>query len=244
VNRAIDEFASVRGSYTYYYNSARDSVTAQPGSGLSSLVSYPGLLPPGASFGYGQAGSSLSFQFADVEVRKILVYGQHHALNYSIGARYAHLSGGLNVEQRGAPGVVDFVTAKSNFDGGGIRFGLDGEHYARRTGLMAYWRGGASFIGGQFREDYTDQYIPAGAPTTVNSHWNGGRLLTILDAEIGVGWSSKSQRMRFRTGYLINGWFNTIGPGSYVGAVQSGNFDHMVKAFSLDGLTASAEYRF
>jgi hypothetical protein len=42
----------------------------------------------------------------------------------------------------------------------------------------------------------------------------------------------------------VMGWFNTVGPGTYVNAVQTGNYGHMSKAFSLDGLTASAELRF
>lgn len=239
--RAIDEFASIRGSYTYYRNSARDTLEATPGNSLTSLVSYP---VPRFDFTSSDAASSLGFQFADLDLRKLISYGQHHAINYSIGARYVHLNGGLNVQQRGSFSGTEFVSANSNFDGGGIRFGLDGEHYASRAGLMAYWRGGANFIGGQFREDYNDTYLMPAGPVLVTSHWNGGRLVTILEAEVGIGWSSKSQRMRFRAGYLVNGWFNTIGPGSYLGAVQSSKFNGLSHNFTLDGLTASAEWRF
>jgi hypothetical protein len=239
--RAIDETASIRGTYTYYRNSARDSLTATPGNSLVSLVAYP---VPSYNFGYAEAASSLGFQFADLDLRKLVSYSEHYAINYSIGGRYVHLNGGLNVQQAGSLSGKEFIGATSNFDGGGIRFGLDGDHFARRGGLMGYWRTGASFIGGQFRADYNDTYLMPEGPVLVTSHWNGGRLVTILEAEIGVGWSSKSQRMRFRAGYLVNGWFNTVGPGSYLGAVQSSNFGRLSRNFSLDGLTASAEWRF
>jgi len=242
VNRAIDQFASIRGTYTYYQNSERDSITAAPDTELHSLVSHPGIIQPNLPFTTAASSSSVNFQMADVELRKLLAYSPYYALNYSVGARYVHLSQDFGTNLTGLRDAADNVSADSNFDGGGIRFGLDGEHYARRTGLMAYWRTGASFVGGQFRANYRETF--GFDPLVIQSHWNGGRLVSILDAELGVGWTSKTQRMRLRAGYLVSGWFNTVTPGDYISATQHNNYGNLSKSFSFDGLTASVEYRY
>ncbi len=241
-NKALDLYSSIRFIYSYFQNGENDRTAGSAGGLLYSPIS----IGPSGPWLAAAATSSINMQLADLDFRKLWLYGPNHAVNAVIGARYAHLNQGFGANYIGFIGddgfVQEQVGSQVNFDGGGIRLGLEGDHFATNTGFLIYTRGFASFVGGQFRANYTQTADIT--PNTAVAYWRSGRLVSILDAEIGVGWTSPNQRIRFRAGYLVSGWFNTVTTAHYIDAVRQNNYTGLSNAFSFDGLTSSVELRF
>ena len=78
----------------------------------------------------------------------------------------------------------------------------------------------------------------------VDTRWKAGRIVTMLELELGVGWVSPCNRYRFTTGYLVNSWMNTVKTADWIGAVQTNDFAALGDTMTFDGLTARAEFRF
>jgi hypothetical protein len=130
-----------------------------------------------------------------------------------------------------------------DFDGGGIRVGIEAERYAPCSGWMVYGRGIASVVGGEFRADY-DQRSSFADPE-INTRWKAGRVVTMLDLELGLGWTSCGGRLHLAGGYLFSAWLNTLGTDEFIDAVNANRFtDIGGETMTFDGLTARAEYRF
>jgi hypothetical protein len=170
-------------------------------------------------------------------------------LNYLLGARYA------NLEQQyasayGGTGVAHLTRSDVRFDGGGIRFGLDGERHHGHTGFLLYGRGVVSMVAGQFRTSY--QYTTDTSPLDTNiidTAWKADRIVTMLDLELGVGWQSQCGHLRVTSGYMISSWFNTVTTDQWIRSVSRNNFVGQPDGMSydtlmFDGLTVRAEYRF
>ncbi|MBI2823591.1 MAG: hypothetical protein HYX69_02740 [Planctomycetia bacterium] len=238
-NKSLGCYSSVRATYTHYENSEANAISTDAPNVIRSLVSHPSTLSSAQDFLSAAATSSINFQFADVDYRGLFSYGPRHALNYVAGIRYAHLNQdfGALFSNNG----TETVTSAVNFDGGGIRVGLEGD-FVCRHGLMLYGRSAASFVAGQFRANYVQGQ--SFDPIVVNTSWHSGRLVSILDLELGVGWTSPNQRVRFRAGYLVMGWFNAVKTVDFISAVQQNNFTQLSNPFSFDGLTATGELRF
>ena len=107
---------------------------------------------------------------------------------------------------------------------------------------MVYGRGAASFVGGVFRSSYTQDDLLG--TRVVDTAWTAGRLVTMLDLEVGVGWVSPADRFRCSVGYMVSGWYNVVKTDEWIGAVQRNNFVGLGDTLSFDGLTARAELRF
>ena len=181
----------------------------------------------------------------DLDYRAIWWLGECSVVNWSVGARYANLTQDF-AAQFDDTGTLDDVATAVDFDGGGIRLGLDGERHNCR-GILLYGRTAMSLVGGEFSGSYfqgTDQ-----DPEIVNTAWKAGRLVPIFDLELGAGWQSPCGHFRVTAGYVVNMWFNTLTTDSWIRSVQQNNFVGQADAISydtltFDGFTARAEYRF
>ena len=81
-------------------------------------------------------------------------------------------------------------------------------------------------------------------PVVVNTDWEIGRVVPILDLELGGGWCSPKGRVRLSAGYVISAWFNTVKTQDFIDAVQQNVFRDVSSTISFDGLVARAELRF
>ena len=69
--------------------------------------------------------------------------------------------------------------------------------------------------------------------------------MTMLDLELGVGWTSCGGRLHLAAGYLFSAWLNTLQTDEWIDAVNANRFtDVGDDTMTFDGLTARAEYRF
>jgi hypothetical protein len=81
-------------------------------------------------------------------------------------------------------------------------------------------------------------------PSIVDTNWKAGRLIPMLDLELGAGWQSPCGHYRFTVGYEISMWFNSVTTDEWIHSVGANNPADMKDTMTFDGLTARAEYRF
>ena len=69
-------------------------------------------------------------------------------------------------------------------------------------------------------------------------------MVSILDIELGMGWSSPSGRLRASAGYMFSGWFNTVVTDEFIDSVRANNSVDAGDSLSFDGLVLRGELRF
>jgi hypothetical protein len=185
-----------------------------------------------------EAGYDIDFQIVDVDYRLILLALPQGELTLVGGACYLHEE--QNFRSRFSVSGVERVDTDIVFDGGGIRIGLEGE---RRSpiGCLVYGRTSARFAAGDFRCSYvdgtgTDRVIAA-------TSWTAGRVVSLLDLELGIGWTSAQGCVRLTAGYMFNTWLNMINTDEWIQAVQNNDFVDIDGDLTFDGLVARAEIR-
>lgn len=189
------------------------------------------------------SGASLDTQFKllDVDYRGLIAYCCDYKVAYLVGARYANLE--QHFRSQFDVNGTNNVLAESEFDGAGMRLGLDGERYGCSTQFFVYGKGYASLVAGQFRTRY--QYNNQSDPLIVDTTWKAGRLVTILDLETGIGWRNHCDNLRFSVGYMFSSWLNVVKTNEWINTVQNNNFvdpsDNFRGMMTFDGLTARAE---
>jgi hypothetical protein len=239
--RAWDECSGIVATFTYFESNTANAVAATPGDFIQSQVTHPGALNAEDNWLEGSATLDVDYKLIDVDYRWLVSSGDQHAVNLLVGARYAQLTQDFHA-QFAVNGTRD-VDTRLQFEGGGLRIGLDAERYAACTGWMVYGRGNASFVAGDFRGDYFQG--SSFAATEIDTAWKAGRIVTMLDLELGVGWTGPCDRVRLRAGYLISGWLNTVRTDEWIDAVNANQMSNLGgSGMTFDGLTARAEFRF
>ena len=97
-------------------------------------------------------------------------------------------------------------------------------------------------MAGDFRAQYV-QVQPDQLPS-VDATWEAGRVVSMLDLELGGGWASPDGRFRVTAGYMVSGWFNVVKNSSWIRAVQTNDFTGLSDTISFDGVVLRSEFRF
>jgi len=238
---AVSECSSLMGTFSWYESSTADQVSVSRPIVLRSLVVHPGTPNAAADFLEAQARYDLDFKTVDLDFRHIFACGDQYALTWLAGARYAQLEQSFGSEFTVLG--TETVTSDVDFDGGGIRVGLEGEWHAANCGVMLYGKGTASFVGGRFRGKYYQG--SSFDPTVVDTGWDGAWVVTMLDLELGIGWQSPGGTLRVTAGYMFSGWEDAVLARDFIRAVQTNNFnDDLGDSLVFDGLVTRAELRF
>jgi hypothetical protein len=247
-NIGLSDTSSFGASYMFYESSAVDTITPPviPGGGgaVGSLVHHPGAALT-ASVGPVNSQYDIDFQLAEFECRRLIFGDSCGYLNYSVGARFAHLEQDFSqqgVFSGGTAGAIDTST-EIDSDGGGAMFGLDGERRIGRRGLSLYGNAGVSPMVGQFSSDYL-MFNDTTDTVLALAQWKDDRFVTLVDFELGLAWTSQSGKWRISSGYLAQFWFNTITTPEFVDAVQANEYTDRGDTLSFDGATARIERRF
>ena len=240
---AMDDCSSISATYSRFQSSGTGAVATAAPLVLRSLVLHPGTANAGSDFLSATAWNNIRFDLVDVDYRAVWASDDLWVVNYLIGARYAGLKQQFGASYTGT-GTTDTLATNTNFDGAGVRVGIDGQRFACNSGFMVYGRSSASFVAGEFRSSYLQGSDVD--PVIVNTSWRAGRIVSILDLELGAGWQSRCGRVRISGGYMVMGWFNAIPSNQWINAVQNNNFTGLgsnVSAITFDGLTTRLEYR-
>ncbi|WP_442483076.1 Lpg1974 family pore-forming outer membrane protein [Aeoliella sp. SH292] len=246
---ACDQCSSVVVNYLYLDSSAVDYLTppGNVGGGLGtvgSLVHHPGTAVT-SSAGPVSATYDLRMQLADGEFRRILAATDCSWINYSIGGRYGRLDQRFsqNGTFGGSQGGVIDTTTEIDFDGGGLKVGLDGERFLGHGRFSSYGNISASALAGSFRGDYR-QYNSTIDSDLAIVRWEDDRITPMLEYEVGLAWTSCSGCVRAKIGYTAIYWFNAVTTPEFVDAVQADNYVDVGDTLSFSGLTSSVEWRF
>jgi hypothetical protein len=240
VNLAVNPMTSIYAQVMMLDSSTSHNTSTAAPNVLRSLVAHPSSTSAASDFLAASADLAMELDTVNLGLRHLFVGGDVFAVNYIVGARYSRLEQtfGSNFIDNG----TERVTTDIDFEGGGLSLGLEAERQSCNSGLRIYSRGAASFLAGRFRGNYFQGQ--SFDPTVVDTAWEAGRVVPVLDLELGAGWSSPGGRLRLSAGYLVSAWFNTVQTADFIRAVQVNDFRDLGDGLTLDGLRAEAEWRF
>ncbi len=236
----VDGWSSLTAQYAHLHSTRNDRIDTAAPDVIRSLVSHPGTLTAAQDFLSAQAGHDITFDLIDVDYRGVINCCDTHMTNWLVGIRYAQLEQEFwgVFQNTGSETVMTDI----DFYGGGLRVGFEGERYSRGRRLFAYGKTAASLMVGEFRADYSQSQ--SFDPAVVDTDWKAGRIMPILDLEVGVGWQSSCGTWRLSAGYLYSAWFNAVKTDEYIQAVRSNSYTGLGDTMTFDGLVARVEGRF
>lgn len=244
---AIGCNATIAASYSNFHTHTTDTLAAPlgiVGGTVASLVFHPESLNAGSTSSLVDASYGLHYQLADIEFRRLLSGSCKHAVNYSVGVRYGKLQQGfLQIGNFAPPTGTIQTTSDIDFEGVGLRAGLDGEHRLGYSGFAGYGKLSMNVLFGEFRSSFL-QLDTTTTDVQANSTWNDRRVVPLLDYEVGISWTSRNGHWRASTGYYTAFWFNTITTGQFVQAVQTADFVDLGETMVFNGLVSRVEFRF
>src|SRR5690606_8347329 len=204
---ALDRCSSVGVAYSHFESSTVDSINTNAPLVIHSLLTLPGTASAAADSLVATAAHDIDFELIDVDYRRLISGGENYAINYTVGARWAHLDQNFQSTQPISPGTTS-VTTDIDFEGIGARFGLDGMRRGYCNGLLIYGKGFANFLAGEFKADYiqTNTFATTQGFTSLEDD----RVVSILEYEVGAGWESPSGRVRITGGYYMAAWYDTL----------------------------------
>jgi hypothetical protein len=134
------------------------------------------------------------------------------------------------------------VLTDIDFNGAGLRLGLEGERYSSSNRWFGYGKAAASLVAGEFKADYLQS--SSFDPQVANTNWEAGRLVPILDLEAGIGWQSRCGTWRLSGGYLYSAWYNVVKTDDFIQSVQYNDYNGLGDELTFDGFVARVEGRF
>lgn len=232
---------SITNFESYNENHLSPPVNTNTGA-VGSLVQHPGAAIT-ASAGPVDAAYDIDFRMADLMYRHFLTGGPCYAVNYEFGVQYGHLEQFFIQEgifSGGQSGTIDTFT-NIDFDGGGVKAGLDAERQLC-WGFMTYARATAAIMTGRFSSRY-DMVNTTTEVLLARSRWKDDRVVPHLEYELGIGWASPSGHWRFSTGYMLSHWANVVTTPEFIDAVQADNYTNVEGDLTFDGAVTRAEIR-
>ncbi len=240
MNLAITPMASVIAELMMLDTTTSNAIDTAAPDVIRSLVSHPSSTSAATDFLTGAARLDFELDTVDVAVRHLFVGGERFAVNYLLGARYGRLQQRFNASF--VDNGTEQVRTDIDFDGVGFRMGLEAERHTCQRSVRLYASGNATMLAGRFRGSYFQGQTFD--PTVVETNWEAGRVVPVLDLELGAGWVSPGGRLRITTGYLVSAWLNTVRTQEWIEAVQQNDFTSLDDALSFDGLRGQVEWRF
>lgn len=244
-DRAISDCASLGATYTQLDSTISDSISVDAPIVIRSMVIHPSTANAETDWLSAEATYDVRFKLVDLDYRRVFLCGDRYSVNYLIGARYGRLE--QVFQSTFTETGSETINTNINFDGGGIRVGLEGERHARCSGFLVYGKSTANFVAGEFRARYFQGN--SFDPEIVDTSWKAGRIMSILDLELGVGWASRCDRVRITGGYMVSAWYNVVTTADFIGAVQRNDFTELGNTelggkLTFDGLVVRAEFRY
>jgi len=236
----LDACSSVSGTFTRFRSDVNDSIETEAPFVIRSLVSHPGTQTAFQDFLSASANSTLDMDLVDLDYRHTWYASRRLNMTYLTGMRYVSLDQAFRSEY--VTLGSEHVQTNVDFEGLGVRFGLEGEYFLRDR-FMLYTKGTGHLIAGQVRADYFQGQTYD--PSVVDTNWKAGRIAPIFELESGAGWVSHSGRCRITAGYMYSSWNNLVRTDNWIKSVQTNNFaDPGGDSLTFDGLVTRVELRF
>ena len=245
MNYCLNKWSSLAISGTFFESQSKSQALAPDigggGGSVGSFVHHPGAEITGSA-GPLDATYDTDFALFDFEYRALAAACRHWWANYSVGVRYGSLE--QNFQQTGvsggALGGTIQTTTDVDFDGVGLKLGLDFEALVGHRGWSIYGRGAATPLFGTFHCDYSMQNTVTGVNLATSS-WTEDRFVTQLDIECGAAWTTSCWRVS--VGYYALFWSNSVSTPEFIHAVQNDHYLNVEDTFAFSGLVLRGEYR-
>ncbi len=240
--RDLSEGRNISIAYTYYSNVATDSTSTDAPLVLQSMVMNPSTADAANYWNSASAREYIGFQLGDVDYRQMLYCTPRASINYLAGLRYANLK--QNFDSDFESNTSATVSSGVNFDGVGLRVGLEGEWHGC-CGLFIYGKTAASFLGGTVEADYLQTSSTVDGPVA-DTTWKEARFVQMGEGEMGIGWASADGHFRGSIGYMVTGWLNIVKPADFIASVQANSYQEAHNPASsdmvFDGLVSRLEF--
>jgi hypothetical protein len=227
------EGLSVGVFYTYLHAHDDQGLVAPTGGVLYSTLSHPGFIDAvNTAFG----NTSLNYHVVDLEVGSNIQVGKCVHLWVGTGGKFASIDQSLDAFYDGLTASSAQVSSPIDFDGGGVRVGVDGSWTVGR-GFSLFSRAFGSLMIGDFRTNLLETN-GAGAfvITDVTEHY--WKVVPVLELAVGAGW--ENNWLRVRAGYELTNWFGLVDSPDIVHDF-SNKLSHRTSDLSLDGLMVSLQ---
>ncbi len=245
----LDDRTELAATYAWFESGADHHIildSNRPNHNILPMVSHPSTPTSITSTVEASAVADIDFDLIDLDLRRVLAQSCQADLFGTVGVRYGRLEQGFEAQFFDGPTAAPLdarVMTDIDFEGIGLKLGLDGDYYATRLPLMGYMKGAVSLLAGEFNASY--QQFAVGAPDPeVNTAWSAGRIVPTFDLEIGGGFYSPNGHLRATVGYCYSVWTNMVKTDDWIHGVQGNMFRNMDDAITFDGLVLRVEGRF
>jgi hypothetical protein len=234
---------SVGVSYTFFESGSSSSLEAPFGTNtgaVGSLVHHPGAALT-ASAGPVDATYDIDFQVADAMWRRVVKQSARYAMAFSVGFEYGHLEQDFTqngIFGGGLGGAIDTETS-IDFDGAGIKVGVDGDHQFGH-GCGIYGRLTAAALTGRFRSHYT-MFNETTDQMLAQADWEDDRVIGQIEYEVGASLTSMNNHWRVAAGYMFSYWTNAVTTPDFIDAVQADNYTNVGNTIGFNGLVGRVE---
>lgn len=245
----LDDRTELAATYTWFESSADHQIARAPGQSILQIL--PMVTHPSTATGItgtieAAATADIDFDLIDLDLRRVLARSCQADLFGTVGVRYGRLEQGFESRFFDSQPVQPLdagVMTSIDFEGIGLKLGLDGDYYATRLPVMGYMKGAISLLAGEFNAHYQQFAVAQPAPE-VNTSWTAGRIVPTFDLEVGAGLYSPKGHFRATAGYAYSVWTNMVKTDEWIDGVQHNAFQNMNGAITFDGLVLRVEGRF
>jgi hypothetical protein len=239
-NYVLDGWSSVTAQFTYFEADSEDAIATSAPNVIRSMVSHPGTTSAATDFLSANARQDLQFEFIDVDYRRALSCADDYNVVFLAGVRAGQFNQDFLATFTDTG--TETVDSQIDFYGAGLRLGLEGERYTASRRWLVYGKTCGSFVAGEFTADY--RQTQTFDTLVVDTTWKAGRIVPMLDLELGAGWQSRCGTWRITGGYLISAWYNNVKTDEWVKAVRSNNTVGLSDNMTFDGFVLRCEGRF
>ncbi|MBS0603603.1 MAG: hypothetical protein JSS60_01050 [Verrucomicrobia bacterium] len=241
-NMAYDEW-DIMLNWTWFQSHARDKTRGL----LLTLWGNPtanavGQLTNGADSAH--AKWDLHFNVLDLEMGRSFWVGRHFSLRPFLGLRGAWIDQHLNIHYDYITGSEGRIRAESDFEGGGIRAGLD-MRFALLGGWSFYGIASASMLYGFYDCDFHEHFESSEVAESRDGFHNAASTAQLA---LGVRWDTYVHKDRYHfglyAGWEQNIWFGINKMNHFFHNLSEGNLEQMNGDLSLSGGTFGVRFDF
>jgi hypothetical protein len=245
----LDDSSEIVTRYTWFESGTSNGIERGPHDirQIDPMAIHPSVRDAITGTAAAAGRQDVDFDLLDLDYRRYLVEGGPSSLNYVVGLRWGKLQQDFAARYTDdlASAFSDIeVDASTDFEGLGLRLGLEGERYFCRLPVMLYMKGLASLMVGE-ADAYYRQTVQNNSYYGIDTGWSAGRIVPTFDLELGGGlYRCCKGHVQVSAGYVFSAWTNVVKTEDWVRGVQTNNFDDLGDTITFDGLVARIEARF
>ncbi len=228
-------------SWTYYHSHAQDFAHGS----LIALWAHPDVI--GATPVHSAKASwHLNYNLLDLELGRSFWVGKHLSIRPFFGGRAAWIDQALKIRYRFniAPEITTKTRVENDFEGGGIRAGLD-TRFALLHGWSFYGLASFSLLYGHFDCDFHLKENHILVAKSDDDFHNG---ISNSQLAFGIRWDTYFSRLRYHLGLYAgweqNIWFGINKMNRFDQNLQMGSLEKNNGNLSLQGGTFGARFDF